>query len=111
MKVVYVCGPFRAKNSWDREQNVRRAEEVALGAWRAGYAVICPHTNTRFFDGAADDAVWLDGDLEILRRCDFLLTTWGWENSKGACAEVNLARELGIPVVHHVDDLQREYPI
>ena len=108
MRVVFISGPFRAKNSWDREQNVRRAEVLALEAWKLGYAVICPHINTRFFDGAANDAVFLAGNLEILRRCDFLLTTWNWEKSIGACAEVNLARDLGIPVIHYVGNLPRE---
>lgn len=88
MKLAFVCGPFRASNSWDREQNIRRAEEVALALWRIGYAVFCPHTNSRFFDGAAENEVWLRGDLEILKRCDLLVTVPGWSESSGARNEV-----------------------
>lgn len=98
MKVVYIAGPFRASNAWEIEQNIRRAEYTALQLWRMGAAVICPHTNTRFFQGAAPDSVWLDGDLEILRRCDAVFAIDGWEQSTGAQAEVALARELGLPV-------------
>jgi nucleoside 2-deoxyribosyltransferase len=98
MKVVYIAGPFRGANAWEIEQNIRRAEELALEAWRSGFAVICPHTNTRFFQGAAEDRIWLDGDLEILRRCDAVLLTADWERSSGARAEVDVARALGIPV-------------
>lgn len=68
MRVVYIAGPFRAENAWEIEQNIRRAEEAALELWRAGAAVLCPHTNTRYFQGAAPDHVWLEGDLELLRR-------------------------------------------
>ena len=98
MKLVYIAGPFRAANHWEVEQNIRRAEALALDVWRMGVAVICPHTNTRFFDGAAEDRVWLDGDLEILRRCDAVVTTPDWHRSAGARAEVDLARTLGIKV-------------
>ena len=98
MKVVYICGPFRAENAWEVEQNIRRAEETALAAWRTGDAVICPHTNTRFFDGAAPDNIWLDGDMEILRRCDRVILVDGWMTSQGSLAEVEEAHRHGIPV-------------
>lgn len=99
MKVVFVCGPFRAQSAWDIEQNIRRAEELALELWRAGYAVVCPHTNTRFFQGAADDDIWLQGDLEILKRCDAIALVDGWEQSEGARGEFQVARDLGLDVI------------
>lgn len=101
MKLIYIAGPFRGPNHWEVEENIRRAERLALIAWQiGGCAVICPHTNTRFFDGAAPDAVWLEGDIEILRRCDAVLTTMDWERSSGARKEVEIAGALGLPVFH-----------
>lgn len=101
MKLVYIAGPFRGANSWEIERNIRRAEALALQVWRAGAACICPHTNTRFFQGAADDHVWLDGDLEIIKRCDAVVATSNWRNSQGARKEVALAcNELHIPVFY-----------
>lgn len=83
------------------ECNIRRAEVLALQVWQAGAACICPHTNTRFYQGAAPDAVWLDGDLEILRRCDAVVTTANWDQSHGASIEVAMALDtLWIPVFH-----------
>ena len=102
MKVVYIAGPYRGANAWVIEQNIRRAESLALAVWRSGAAALCPHTNTRFFQGAADDAVWLNGDLELLRRCDAVLLVEGWERSSGAQHERILAQELDLPVF---DDL------
>lgn len=99
MKVIYVCGPFRGANSWEMECNIRRAETLALQVWQAGAACICPHANTRFYQNAAPDSIWLDGDLEILRRCDAVVATSNWEQSQGARVEVAMAHNtLDIPV-------------
>ena len=105
MKVVYIAGPFRGPDAWTIECNIRRAETLALEVWRAGFAVICPHTNTRFFHEAAPDSVWLEGDIEILHRCDAVLVTPDWAMSQGAMAEVAIAQKAEIPVFHSVENL------
>lgn len=113
MKVVYVAGPFRARNpngtndAWRTHGNITRAMAVALDVWRLGAAAICPHANAATFQDAAGlpDRVWLDGDLELLRRSDALITVDGWEASTGATAEVEAATALGIPVFHTLDAL------
>lgn len=97
VKVIYIAGPYRAPNAWEIELNIRAAETVALEVWRLGAAAICPHTNTRFFQGAAPDDVWLDGDLAILAKCDGLLLLPTYERSVGARAERDYAIELGLP--------------
>jgi hypothetical protein len=98
VKVVYIAGPFRGPNTWEIEQNIRRAEALALEVWRLGAACICPHTNTRFYQGAAPDNIWLEGDLEIVRRCDAVLMTPDWQRSSGARGEYDLAFSLEIPI-------------
>jgi hypothetical protein len=99
MMVVYVAGKFRGPDHWAIAENIRAAERVALEVWRLGFACICPHTNTAHFQGAAPDAVWLEGDLEMLRRCDAVVVVPGWEESEGARSEVALARSRGMPVL------------
>ena len=106
MKVIYIAGPFRGPNAWEIEQNIRRAETLALEVWKLGAAAICPHANTRFFQNAAPDKVWLDGDLEILKRCDAILMTDDWEKSEGAKAEYTFAKKNGIPVFYSVEFLK-----
>lgn len=106
MNVIYVAGPFRGPNSWEIEENIRRAERLALEVWRIGMACICPHTNTRFYQGAAPDHVWLDGDLELLLRCDAILMTPDWERSKGASAERDFVLQHGKPVYYSLAELQ-----
>jgi hypothetical protein len=107
MKVIYIGGPFRAANTWEIEQNVRRAEEVALEVWRLGAAAICPHANTRFFQRILPDSVWLDGDLEIIARCDALLLQGNWQNSAGTLGEIEQALSLGLPIFDAISRLKK----
>lgn len=102
--VAYVAGPYRDKSEWKVVNNIRTAENLALSLWRPGVAVICPHKNTAFFGGAQPDEVWLDGDLELVRRSDVVVCTADWERSLGARNEVQFASELGIPVLHSVHE-------
>lgn len=100
-----MAGKFRAANDWDVKTNIRRAELLALDVWRSGAMAICPHLNSANFQGAAPDSVWLEGYLAILSRCDAVITVEGWEQSEGARAEVALAREIGLPVIHSILEL------
>lgn len=106
MPIVYVAGPYRGPNAWEIEENIRRAESLALDAWLIGAAAICPHANTRFFQGAAPDDVWLQGDLAMLARCDAVLLTSDWHRSQGARSEVEFARARGIPILYSLVELQ-----
>lgn len=100
MKVAYIAGPYRAKNGRTVLENVRAAEQVAIRYWRKGYAVICPHKNTEFFDGLAPDEVWLLGDLEIVKRVDVVVAMANYLESHGAVTEVELAKSLGKEIIY-----------
>lgn len=59
---------------------------------------VIPHSNNRFFNGLLTEQFWLDGTLEMLRRCDAIMLADGWRTSKGTEAEINEALRLGKPV-------------
>jgi len=101
MKIAYIAGPYRSKTEWDLVQNIRCAEAVAIKYWMLGYATICPHKNTAHLGGVngIDDSVWLEGDLEMLRRSDVVVMLPTWKNSQGATAELELAQKLGKEVI------------
>lgn len=107
--VVYIAGPFRGSSDWARHQNIEKAQKLAFDVWEAGFVALCPHNNTRHFDGALPHHVWLEGDLELLRRCDGVLMVEGWELSQGARAEYDEARRVGIPVFETLTELLDEY--
>ncbi len=91
MKIIYIAGPFRAKTAWGIEQNIRRAEEIGLLVAQAGAMPLIPHTNTRFFHGECTEQFWIDGTMELLRRCDAAVFIPGWGKSSGANGEFNEA--------------------
>lgn len=105
--LVYIAGPYRAKTISGVRRNIDAAREAAERVWSLGIPCICPHLNTAFMDGIVDDQVFLDGDLEILKRCDVVLALPYWMDSKGASAEVNYAHAQHKKVCLNVDELAR----
>jgi hypothetical protein len=107
VKVIYIAGPFRAPNAWEVEKNIRRAEELAFEVNSLGGCIaLCPHTNTRFFNGTLTDEFWLEGTKELLRRCDAAMFTDNWSCSFGARAELVLARSRKTPCFSSLRDLR-----
>ncbi len=106
MIVVYVAGPLTTGacrpggsfNSWIFEQNVRRAEELAIQLTLAGFAAICVHSMARYAFGHIPETLAMEADFEIIRRCDALVLVEGWQVSKGTLAELQHARQLHMPV-------------
>jgi hypothetical protein len=103
VRLVYICAPFRGPTEWARAENVRNAERFALSVWRCGAVAISPQANSSRFDGQMPDQVFLDGYLELLRRCDALLVCG--PESAGMAAEVALAREIALPIFYTVEEL------
>lgn len=57
-----------------------------------------------------DDATWADymkADLKLLLDCDFIFMLEGWENSKGARLERELAENLGIEEIDLDEECER----
>lgn len=106
MKLVYIAGPITAKTPWQRQQNIRDAEAAMIRLLKQGYAVICPHKNTASLDGAinrnhkVEHSFWINTDLEMLRRCDAVYALKTWESSRGARAEIQKAKELGLEILY-----------
>jgi len=97
--VVYIAGPYRAANAWQREKNIRAAEEVALKVAGLTTAIpLCPHTMFRFFDGTFPDQHWIEMTLGLLGVCEAMIVLDGWEDSEGTKEEVEFATENGIHI-------------
>ena len=98
MKLIYVAGPYRAPTTWGIAQNIHHARAVGAVIAELGAYPVIPHSNTAHMDGVADDALWLAGTLELMRRCDGVVMFGLWKKSNGATAERREAMERGIPV-------------
>lgn len=98
--IGYVIGPYRAPTEASVRANIERARSYAEWFWKRGIPIICPHLNTAFMGGISADKVFLEGDLVILKRCDFAITVDGWQQSAGSKVEVITCEAWGIPVFH-----------
>lgn len=96
MKLVFICGPFRASTRWGMLKLIRNAERAALSVAERGAFPVCPHKNTENFHGLLTDEFWLKGYKSLLARCDGILILNGWEASSGSREEVELAEKLGL---------------
>ena len=102
MKLIYIAGPYRAKSPFEQNRNIAEAELMAQYYWKRGYAVICPHLNSRNFDGLIPDEQFLTGMKVILVKCDTIAFHPNWEASVGSLAEYDLAKILNIPMLFPV---------
>jgi hypothetical protein len=97
VKIVYIAGPYRAPTAWGIAENVRAAERVGLEVARLGAMPLIPHSMNAHFHGEGDDQLWLDGTLELLRRCDAAVFIPGWTKSSGSRGEWEEAQRRGMP--------------
>jgi len=91
---VYIAGPY---TGGDTIINVKNAVEAGQRVVSAGFNAFVPHLyHFWHYLCPADYEQWMRMDFDWLRACDVLLLLPG--TSPGAVREVELARELGIPV-------------
>jgi hypothetical protein len=95
---IYVAGPYRAKNAWEIERNIRKAEEAGLELARNGWTPIIPHTMYRFFQGTLTDEKWIEITKDLVRGCDVILFLPHWKDSEGSQGEFKVAYNLGHPM-------------
>jgi len=104
-KVIYVAGPYTPWNvgeylSSSIDNNIEIARQFAIRLWQKGFTVICPHLNTAHFEQDCpckyDD--YLQGDLELLSRCDAIFMLPNWEYSTGAKMEYEFVKNSKLDI-------------
>ena len=103
--VIYLASPYRAKDEWGVWTNIVSAHISAKQLWAKGYAVISPVSNSAWMGEMDDFEKWMEGDLEILSRCDILVLNYGWEKSRGCRMEFKKAIDLDMPIYYSVEDV------
>lgn len=108
MRLVYVAGAFRGRSHWDIHQNVIAAEAAALEVAKAGAMPVCPHKNSENFHGLLTEDFWVEGTLELLRRCDavYLFDYRHAVSSAGTRGELKEAERLKLPVFKDIARLR-----
>ena len=108
MPIVYVAGPFSAKTRAGVEENIRRAEALALKVAELGTFPVAPHCNTSHpdFERVQPYDFWICGTLKLLRVSDAIILTDDWERSSGARGERTEAERRGMPVFETIEELK-----
>jgi hypothetical protein len=77
---------------------------VSAQLWEAEVLHYCPHRNSPQV-GTTDVPYesWLAMDLEVLKRCNYLVMAGDWHQSAGCRRELAFAMALHMPVVYTVD--------
>jgi hypothetical protein len=89
---IYISGPMTGYP----EFNYPAFQNATQQLRELGYTVISPH------EIEVPEKTWesfMRSDIKALMDCHKVVTLPGWENSRGARIEVNLAKELGMRVV------------
>lgn len=103
MKRVYICSPYRAKDSAELDRNIDYAQALTRRAIMAGLVPITPHlymTQCLNEDNPEERAAGLAAGLELLKGCDFVIAGIKYGISEGMSREIQTADKLGIEVVN-----------
>jgi N-carbamoylputrescine amidase len=87
----------------EENKAIEHFRKVAKELWKLGYATICPHSNSGLFNSTAEEN-FLNGDIEILKKCDVLVLIQGWESSAGTLSEIEIAIQNNIRIYEWEDN-------
>lgn len=109
MKRVYVAGAYSADNVLDVLKNIGKGEEYCADLFAMGFAPFCPWHDKSYvmFNWSMDFTVqqFYDFSIAWLKVSDAMFLVPGWEGSKGTLKEIEVAKELGIPIFNRICDL------
>jgi hypothetical protein len=112
--LVLVAGPYRSGTGDDPDlmaANLARLEEAAWPVFAAGHVPVIGEwvalpvlrsAGATVSDPLAEQVLYPTAE-RLLQHCDAVLRLPG--ESRGADQDVAIARERGLPVYHHVDEL------
>lgn len=92
---VYISGPISGLPYEKVEKAFSKAE---IRLQEQGYEVVNPLNN-----GLPRESTWnehMRADIKLLLDCDAIYMLNGWEYSKGASLEYDLAIDLGFKLIH-----------
>lgn len=108
MKIVYISGPLTT--GWDGKDReylankIKDAEAYGVALANNNIGFFCSHAHTAFHhekgSTVPEDFYYEMGKEYIKRAADAVLAMPGWETSKGATMEVNLGKELNLPIFY-----------
>ena len=110
MKRVYVAGPIQADNITTIFENLRQGIRAGVKLLLAGHAPFIPHCMflvRLLLEGGEKyhEGTLYKSDMAWLEVSEAFLLLPGWEHSPGSRAELERAKELGIPAYYTIKEL------
>ncbi|MCX7726861.1 MAG: DUF4406 domain-containing protein [Chitinispirillaceae bacterium] len=110
--MAYVAGKYMASTREKKLANVSQADELGKKLLMMGVCPVIPHKITALWDEDErftewDSDMWLNRYCYILlSNCHILVACKNYTNSYGAKKEIEMARDLGMPVIFYENDEQ-----
>lgn len=111
----YLSAAMSAPTALRRSALRAMAIAVSHELWEHEVLHYCPHANSPAIGLTdVDYEKWMAMDIEVIRRCDWILMLGEWGTSYGCRREFNVAQALKIPVAYSISEaiqLSREADI
>lgn len=110
--MAYLAHPYASAFSDIKAFNLIDAGNIAFKIMRKylNLTIISPLHNYSFFEGKElKETEILKYDFRLLSRCDILILSGNWRNSKGCMSEYGYAKAKGIRIYEYGDRLL--YPL
>lgn len=104
--MIYLACPYNHPDPAVKQQRFEAVNRAAARLMHDGAAIFSPisHTHPIALAGELPGGwdYWERYDREMLGMCAalYVLMLDGWEQSVGVTAEINIARELGLPITY-----------
>ena len=107
VKMVYCAGPFSAPTREGVEANIAAMVRLGIEVAKLGGFPVVPHSNTSApeYEQVQPYPFWIEGTLELMRRCDAVMLAQNWAQSSGARGERLEAIGIGMPVFETLAEL------
>lgn len=103
---VYICSPFRAKDSEQQKLHIDYAKELSRRCVLKGFSVITPHlyyTNFLDDDDELERKMGLESARNLILKCDYMAIGFKYGVSEGMRAEIEFAYRHHIPIDYLVE--------
>jgi hypothetical protein len=94
MKIVYISGRITGLPESEAIENFNKAETALL---EKGYTVVNPIKINHDHDKTWES--YMKEDIKAMCSCDCIYMIDGWEQSRGAKIEYQLAKDLGMELI------------
>lgn len=109
--LIYISGKYTDDNYDGIDRNIKLARDYAIKLWEIGLTAICPHLNTYHFEENKNISYndYINGDLEILNRCDGVFMLPNYLDSNGAIMELEEARKNGKEIFFSLEEVVKRF--